>query len=173
MNDSHMIDPLPSSHSLKVSVALCTYNGARYIFAQIESIFKQTLPPDEIIICDDGSNDGTPEIIGDIIGAPRDIDIQLIKNDINLGYVRNFEKAVGLCTGDVIFLSDQDDIWFPERIELMVKPFAENNDIGLYTAMRRLWTNDSTRLISRFRHPHQRTAQGGAEQKNRGSGAQS
>lgn len=112
-----------------VSVALCTYNGAKFIAMQLNSIIEQTQPPDEVVICDDGSTDDTVNIINDI-RRDHTMRIRLFVNPVNLGYVKNFGKAVALCEGEIIFLSDQDDVWFPDRIEEMIKPFVESNGTG-------------------------------------------
>ena len=90
---------------MKVSVAMCTYNGHQYIKEQLLSILEQTIPIDEIIICDDGSKDATIQIIIEYMNAYPGV-IKLIKNSQNLGYTKNFEKAICLCSGDIIFLAD-------------------------------------------------------------------
>lgn len=113
---------------MKVSVALCTYNGEKYIKEQLDSIFAQTLPVNEIIVCDDGSTDNTIEIIKDYAHQYPNI-IKIFINEINLRSVKNFEKAIGLCTGDVIFLSDQDDKWVPEKVEEYLDYFQKNQNI--------------------------------------------
>ena len=101
-----------------ISVAMCTYNGEKYIQEQLESIIYQSVPPDEIVICDDCSNDATLEIVKDILNSYDGI-VQLVSNKHNLGYRKNFEKAISLCHGDIIFLSDQDDVWSSNKIEII------------------------------------------------------
>lgn len=101
---------------MMISVALCTYNGERYIEALLASIFSQTRKPDEIVICDDQSTDGTVEKIRELV-AKADIACDLIVNEKNLGFARNFQKCISLCKGDVIFLCDQDDVWKASKIE--------------------------------------------------------
>lgn len=107
------------------SVALCTYNGERYIREQLESILDQTMPVDEIVVCDDGSTDGTLQIIESFIGTT-DTTIHIHRNENNLGPAKNFQKAINLCSGDIIFLSDQDDLWMPEKVETIVHYFDFN-----------------------------------------------
>ena len=102
--------------SPKVSVALCTYNGARFLRDQLESIQNQTRPIDELVICDDGSADATLEVI-----ASSSLPITLRRNPIRLGVTKNFEQAVSRCTGEIIFLCDQDDRWRPDKVETLLK----------------------------------------------------
>ena len=111
---------------MRISVAVCTYNGEKYISKQIISILNQTLEADEIIICDDNSTDRTKEILTEF--ASKSSSIKLVFNNENLGFVKNFEKAISLCTGDFIFLSDQDDIWYNNKVERFVKTFNENQE---------------------------------------------
>jgi glycosyltransferase involved in cell wall biosynthesis len=110
---------------MKLSVALCTYNGEKHIEKQLESIFNQSIPVDEINICDDGSNDKTIEIITQIQNKYPSI-IKLYQNKINLGCSKNFEKAIELCQGDYIFLSDQDDLWKKDKVEKTLAVFDQN-----------------------------------------------
>ncbi|WP_281322430.1 glycosyltransferase family 2 protein [Flavobacterium aestivum] len=110
---------------MKTSVAMCTYNGEKYIKAQLESILNQTINIDEIIICDDGSNDNTIELISKF-QAENPNKISLYSNPINLGSNKNFEKAISICSGDYIFLSDQDDIWKENKVEKIIEYFLAN-----------------------------------------------
>lgn len=113
---------------MKISIAIATYNGAEYIQEQFASFVSQTRMPDELVICDDGSSDETVAIVQRFENtAP--FKVQLYRNETNLGWIKNFEQAIGLCTGDIIFLSDQDDVWFPEKIQKMVELFEENNSL--------------------------------------------
>jgi glycosyltransferase involved in cell wall biosynthesis len=100
---------------MNISIAMCTYNGARYLQQQLDSIALQTVAPGELIICDDGSTDSTLHIVGDFAKtAP--FPVRLHKNSRNLGYSKNFEEAIGRCSGDLIALSDQDDLWHPQKL---------------------------------------------------------
>src|SRR5882762_9584184 len=92
-----------------VSIAICTYNGARFIRPLLQSITDQSYDDLEIIIVDDCSQDGTFDILNTFQEADRRV--KLYRNEQNLGYVKNFEKAIDLCTGEYIALCDQDDIW--------------------------------------------------------------
>jgi len=117
------------STPLKVSVAIATYNGAQYFEQQLTSILGQDVVPDEIIICDDASTDDTQGIIEAIASKYKDLICQ-VYNDVNIGYTRNFEKAIALATGDVIFFSDQDDVWFNNKIRLVYQLFEQNPNIA-------------------------------------------
>ncbi len=94
---------------------MCTYNGAEFLPAQLQSILTQSRPPDEIIICDDGSTDDTQSLLKKF-ATESSVPIKLHINDHNLGSVKNFERAISLCTGDVIALSDQDDVWRSDKL---------------------------------------------------------
>jgi glycosyltransferase involved in cell wall biosynthesis len=113
---------------MSVSIALCTYNGERFIREQIESYLNQTVQPDEIIVCDDGSSDNTFAIIQQYAAANRGIQWQLIQNEENLGTNKNFEKAISRSSGDFIFFSDQDDIWVNEKVEQTISFFNKYPD---------------------------------------------
>lgn len=115
---------------MKISVALCTYNGEEYLNEQIDSILNQTRKVDEIIICDDGSSDLTLEILGKYEGNYPSI-FKTFQNSNNLRSVKNFEKAISLCSGDIVFLSDQDDIWINNKVEIILKKFIENEKIDV------------------------------------------
>lgn len=112
-----------------ISVAMTTYNGKEYVEKQILSLLSQTVIPDEIIICDDGSVDGTREILR--ILAEKNTCIKVIENEENLGYRRNFKKAISLTQGDYIFLCDQDDEWHLDKIERMVRIMDEEKCTAL------------------------------------------
>jgi glycosyltransferase involved in cell wall biosynthesis len=111
----------------KVSVCLAAYNGENYIEDQLKSILKQLHVSDELIVCDDSSQDETCNIVKKI-GDHR---IVLHSYDKNVGHVRNFERAIAIATGDLIFLADQDDIWSPEKYRLVVDCFVLNPDVLL------------------------------------------
>ena len=110
-----------------VSVALCTYNGARFIREQLESIICQTVPIEEIVVCDDGSTDNTLEIIKSIAGSS-DKKFLLSQNEKRLGFKENFFNAVNHCSGDLIFFADQDDVWHPDKVKTIVRWFDRHPD---------------------------------------------
>lgn len=102
-----------------MSVALCTFQGERYIAQQLESIAAQTYRPDEVVICDDCSTDQTVRLIQKFQEeAP--LCVKLTLNDRRLGVAKNFEKSIQLCEGEVIFCADQDDVWYPEKLAKLV-----------------------------------------------------
>ena len=111
---------------MKVSIAMATYNGAPYLHEQLESFIMQTRCPDELIVCDDLSTDDTLIILGEFKkNAPFDVHIH--SNKQNLGFAQNFSKALSLCSGDLVFLSDQDDVWFKGKIAT-IEEIAEKDD---------------------------------------------
>ena len=112
-----------------VSIAMCTYNGERFLREQLESIAKQTLVPSELVVCDDGSIDHTPEIVDDFARAAS-FPVRFVRNSQNLGPTRNFEKAIGLCSGDFIALSDQDDIWSQHKLARQSELLARDPELG-------------------------------------------
>ena len=97
-----------------ISLAMPTYNGGKYLREQLDSIYAQTMLPDEVIVVDDCSTDDTISILEEYKDR---YGLKFYRNDINLGYNKNFEKAITLCSGDYIALADQDDIWLPSKIE--------------------------------------------------------
>jgi len=110
---------------MKISVALCTFNGDKFLQKQIDSILGQTLKVDEIIICDDCSTDNTITILENYKKNNPNI-FKIYQNEINLKSNKNFEKAATLCTGDYIFFSDQDDIWETNKVEKISAVFNQN-----------------------------------------------
>src|SRR5688572_18023212 len=105
---------------MAISVAICTHNGSNFIEEQLESICKQTMQPDEIVVCDDASTDNTLACVQNVRDKFPGISWKIIGNAQNLGYVKNFEQAISLASGDIIFLSDQDDVWLPEKVKKLV-----------------------------------------------------
>ena len=100
---------------MKVAVALCTFNGERYLRAQLTSIAEQTRLPDELVICDDGSTDSTCSIIN-TFAASSSFPTRVYLHPENQGVVANFVGALKLCSGDLIAFCDQDDIWMPDKL---------------------------------------------------------
>ena len=112
-----------------ISVALCTYNGERFLSRQLTSIQQQTISPYELIVCDDCSTDSTIEIVR-AFAASVAFPVRITRNEHNLGFVANFERAIRLCRGDLIALCDQDDIWYPIRLERSLEEFTADPEVG-------------------------------------------
>jgi glycosyltransferase involved in cell wall biosynthesis len=115
----------------KVSIAMTTYNGERYIEQQLYSILKQTREPDEVVIFDDRSNDKTADIISEFI-KKNGLNNWIVKiNEENIGFISNFYKAIEKTSGDIVFLCDQDDVWHTDKVEKILLYFIENEDIKI------------------------------------------
>jgi glycosyltransferase involved in cell wall biosynthesis len=107
-----------------VSIAMASYNGQKHILRQLDSLAAQTRVPDELVLCDDGSEDDTISIVESFArSAPFPVNIH--RNDARLGYRANFMRAAGLCQSDLIAFSDQDDYWKPKKIAEGIKPFSD------------------------------------------------
>lgn len=149
---------------MKVSVAMATYNGEKYIIRQLNSILKQTRQPDEIIIIDDNSSDSTVKTINDymmIHGRQLDsMQYRLKINSVNKGYIENFRYAMSCCSGDVVFTCDQDDIWERDKIEKLCRIFEEQENAQLIASdVRFIDSND--KIIGRDYRPYHREKRNG------------
>lgn len=113
--------------SARVSVCMATYNGERYIEDQLNSILVQLSPTDEVIIVDDASRDRTLEIINEM-GDDR---VRLIRHDVNRGVLASFERAIRSATGQIIFLSDQDDLWESNKVSEFLKAFLDHPEAAV------------------------------------------
>jgi glycosyltransferase involved in cell wall biosynthesis len=111
--------------TLHLSVAMCTFNGARFLREQLDSIASQRRRPDELIISDDNSTDQTIELLHDFARSCP-FPIRIVRNDTTLGYTHNFQQTIELCDGELIALADQDDIWKPEKTETIVRTMQDN-----------------------------------------------
>lgn len=132
-----------------ISVSLCTYNGAKYIREQLESIINQSYKNLEIIIVDDCSSDNTFDIISAY--ALQDKRIKCFRNDFNLGFNKNFEKGINLTTADYIALSDQDDIWLPDKISLLMANIK--NNWLVFSNSSYIGDTNRNRLLKNFKLP--------------------
>ncbi|WP_104192157.1 glycosyltransferase family 2 protein [Cryobacterium sp. Y82] len=124
--------------AVSVSVALCTYNGAAYLEEQLLSIIGQTLRPDEIVVSDDGSTDETLAVVQRVMAERPDPAVVVLRNSSALGVTANFEQALAACSGDLIALCDQDDIWRPDRVKRMVAEFTQRPALQMLHADARL-----------------------------------
>lgn len=107
-----------------VSIAMTTYNGERFLQQQLDSILGQTVNKFELIVCDDNSSDNTWKIL--LNYANKDKRIKIFKNKVNIGFTKNFEQAMKLCSANFIALSDQDDIWCPNHLEVLLNNIGQN-----------------------------------------------
>ncbi|KAG1461481.1 hypothetical protein G6F57_014130 [Rhizopus arrhizus] len=117
--------PSGSAPAERIGVALCTYNGARYLQAQLDSILDQDLPVSEVVIGDDGSSDQTLPLLQafEVRAQALGIRVEIARHPRNLGYVRNVADALQRCQADILFLCDQDDVWHPGRVRRYVQRF--------------------------------------------------
>lgn len=112
---------------MKISIAMATYNGGKYLKAQLQSFLDQTRQPDELVITDDCSTDQTVDIVR-AFAETAPFKVVFSRNDQNLGYCGNFNAALMQTTGDLVFLSDQDDVWYPEKIATITELAEKNTD---------------------------------------------
>ncbi len=114
---------------MRLSVAMCTYNGEKFLGEQLASFAAQERLPDELVICDDGSTDATVQI-AEAFAKEAPFLTRVYRNPANLGYTRNFIQAVEFCSGEVIALSDQDDLWYPQKLARLVEVFQSDPTVG-------------------------------------------
>lgn len=110
---------------MKISIALASYNGAAYLPAQLASFASQTRLPDELVITDDGSTDTTEEVVR-AFAATVPFPVRFERNPTNLGFGQNFNRAMSLCTGDLLMPSDQDDVWLDTKLAHMEAVARDN-----------------------------------------------
>jgi glycosyltransferase involved in cell wall biosynthesis len=114
----------------RISIAMATYNGCRYLNEQLASYTAQKRLPDELVVCDDDSTDDTLQILNEFAKtAP--FPVRINRNEIRLGIKGNFSKAMSLCEGDIIVFSDQDDVWVPEKLAKIEGAFNQSPRVGL------------------------------------------
>jgi cellulose synthase/poly-beta-1,6-N-acetylglucosamine synthase-like glycosyltransferase len=108
-----------------ISVALCTYNGSRFLGEQLASIRAQSRPVDELVVCDDRSTDDTVSLLrtfAETVSFP----VRVHVNETNRGSTKNFEKALSLCQGDLLFCCDQDDVWRTDKVQVLTEYLAQH-----------------------------------------------
>lgn len=108
----------------KISVVMCTYNGAEYLPEQLDSILAQTLPPYEIVVQDDGSTDGTLALLQSYAERYPNL-LKVYQNEGAKGINSNFFSAMHRATGEFIAISDQDDVWMPEKLEVLSQEIGD------------------------------------------------
>lgn len=116
---------------MSVSVVVATYNGEKYIREQLDSLYNQTVLPDEVLIFDDCSTDSTVAIINKYIEERALRTWRLICNNQNCGWRTNFMTGLRMAAGQFVFPCDQDDVWLPKKIEIMTSAMEENPNISL------------------------------------------
>lgn len=114
---------------MRISIAMCTWNGISYLAEQLNSIAEQTRIPDELIICDDLSTDNTRTFLSSFASKAA-FPVRIFNNQTRLGSSDNFNKAISHCEGELIVLSDQDDIWIKEKLAIIENNFEANPDLG-------------------------------------------
>lgn len=121
------------SDPLTVSVALCTYDGERFLAVQLDSLLAQTRLPQQIVVFDDVSQDGTWTILEAFAARARGMGLEVVlqRQAANVGYVRNFEAALAECTGEIVFLCDQDDVWHADKIACMAARFEAEPELTM------------------------------------------
>jgi hypothetical protein len=134
---------------LNISVAMCTFNGARFLGAQLKSIAAQRRPPDEVVICDDGSSDGSIDIVQDF-ARRSSFSTRIVVNSETLGSTKNFEKAISLCRGEIVVLADQDDVWYPRKVDRLEYAFLQSSMVVAAFSDADLIGNDSRPIRSRL-----------------------
>ena len=116
---------------MMISVCLATYNGEKFITRQLDSLVNQLTESDQIIVVDDGSKDQTVDLIKEKYGDRVEIHV----NDKNVGAIKNFEKAISLAKGDILFLCDQDDIWEDHKVKKVLLAFNDQRaDLVIHDA---------------------------------------
>jgi len=119
----------PLSADLKVSIAMATYNGAAYVEEQFDSLFRQTRLPDEVIVFDDASSDGTSLLLRQI-AARAPFAMHVLEGTHNCGVNAAFQSALERCSGETVFFCDQDDIWLPGKIEVCLNALNAASGAG-------------------------------------------
>ena len=132
---------------------MATYNGEKYLQEQLDSFLNQTVLPNELIVVDDCSTDNTVAILNSFkINAPFEVNIYINEKNIGgsmyNGYAQNFSKAIEKCSGDYIFFSDQDDVWFKEKIETHINIYKNKPEVKyIYNVAKRV-SSDLSSMIS-------------------------
>src|SRR6266403_4467807 len=116
---------------MKLSIAMCTYNGAAYLAEQLKSLATQTRLPDELVICDDSSTDNQTRGMVEAFARRAPFSVRLFVNKQNLGSRQSFARAIRRCHGEIIFLCDQDDVWREDKLGVIERAFVSSPQTGL------------------------------------------
>jgi glycosyltransferase involved in cell wall biosynthesis len=112
-----------------ISIAMCTFNGAAFLAEQLRSIAEQTVRPAELVVFDDGSTDRTVQILEQFSHSRCGFNVRIMVNPVRVGPAGNFAQAIGACTGEIIALSDQDDVWTADKLETIAGEFQRRPDL--------------------------------------------
>lgn len=112
---------------MKISVCMAVYNGATYLSEQVDSILIQLGADDELVVVDDCSTDDSRLILSEI----NDARVRLYFNECNLGVLATFQRALSLAVGEILFLSDQDDVWLSDKVETFMSIFRNEHDLTM------------------------------------------
>jgi glycosyltransferase involved in cell wall biosynthesis len=135
-----------TAEGMKASVCMAVYNGSEFLRPQIESILAQLRPFDELVVVDDASQDGSYSILEGI----KDVRLRLHRNDSNAGVLRTFERALKLASGDILFLSDQDDIWLADKLALAMQVFGSRPQVTMVASDVRLIDEEGRTINESF-----------------------
>lgn len=127
VSSQESLPPAPNAARIEgknvgISVAMATYNGERYLSEQLDSIARQTLLPDELVVCDDQSSDSTRAVVENF-GQTAPFPVHFHENSQRLHFADNFLQAAARCQGDYVAFCDQDDVWLPEKLERVAEAF--------------------------------------------------
>ena len=124
-----------------ISIALTTYNGTKYLRKQLDSLLNQTYQNFEIVISDDGSNEETISILNEY--ANKDTRVRWSRSPCERGFVKNTQNAILLCNGEIIFLCDQDDIWYGDKVQLHIDAYRDPSIMWVYNKLVLINKNDN------------------------------
>lgn len=149
---------VPKLRLMRLSVAMATYNGEQFIAEQLQSIERQSRPPDELVVSDDGSADRTVQIVREFADGAA-FNVVVLSHQERLGVTGNFFRAMRACTGDLIALSDQDDVWHRDKLSLCERPLAADPGVALviHSAqavdehLRPIWSTPDDQICARKR----------------------
>ena len=138
-----------------LSVVISTYNGSKYILEQLDSIRNQTRRADEVMIIDDCSTDDTVEKINNFLKKYNLNNWKIVKNVENKGWKRNFMEGIWRSNGDLIFPCDQDDIWMPDKLQLMEAIMVEHPEINVLTSNYEAFYDSGKTIIGPSKRKHE------------------
>lgn len=147
---------MPTSTRTPISVCMAAYNGERFISEQIQSILSQLTLFDEIVVVDDNSTDGTIAVVTGVA----DNRIKLLRHAQNLGVSRSFEDAIRAASNPIVFLSDQDDVWVEDKVDIILEAFASNPDVTLIATDTALINSEGELIKASYFGPRGRFSQG-------------